>query len=163
MSDNAGYISIEHAEIGFRNFSGRPNMYNAEGQRNFCVFLDNDFATTLSEDGWNVRWPKNKDEDDNRKPFLQVSLKFDPYPPNVVMVTKSSGAVKLDENSVGLLDDADIENVDIRIRPYHWTLQDGRTGIKAYVKDLYVTIEEDPFAHKYVTSPMAQAENEIPF
>ena len=37
-----GYLSIENAKIGFRNFSGRANTYNAEGQRNFCVFLEDD-------------------------------------------------------------------------------------------------------------------------
>ena len=157
------YISIENARIGFRNFSGRGSVYNAEGQRNFCVFLDEELARDLSEDGWNVRWPKNMTEDNTRQPFLQVSVKFDPYPPNINMITASRGTVKLTEDSVGLLDDADIENVDIRIRPYHWTLKDGRSGIKAYVKDLYVTIQEDPFAYKYARSPMDEQMDDIPF
>lgn len=164
MPNNTNYISIENADIGFRNFSGRPSTYNAEGQRNFCVFLDEEIAKDLADDGWNIRWPKNKTEDDTRKPFMQVSIKFEPYPPNIQMITASNGAVKLDANSVGLLDDADIENVDVRIRPYHWVLQDGRQGIKAYVKDLYVTIQEDPFAHKYAArSPMDDAMDDIPF
>lgn len=160
------YLSIENAEIGFRNFSGRPSTYNAEGQRNFCVFLDTELAEALSEDGWNVRWPKDPRPDDDRKPYLQVSVKFDPYPPNIKMVTASNGVVQLDADSVGLLDDADIENVDVRIRPYNWTLQDGRSGVKAYVKDMYVTIQEDPFAHKYASQPadsFAAAEDDIPF
>lgn len=145
-----GYLSIENAKIGFRNFSGRANTYNAEGQRNFCVFLeDEELAEKLAQDGWNVRFPKNRTEDDTRQPFIQVSVKFDPYPPNINMITASKGTVKLDEGNVSLLDDADIENVDIRIRPYNWTLQDGRSGVKAYVKDMYVTIQEDPFAAKY--------------
>lgn len=145
-----GYLSIENAKIGFRNFSGRANTYNAEGQRNFCVFLeDEELAKKLAQDGWNVRFPKNRTEDDSRQPFIQVSVKFDPYPPNINMITASKGTVKLDEGNVGLLDDADIETVDIRIRPYNWTLQDGRSGVKAYVKDMYVTIQEDPFAAKY--------------
>ena len=145
-----GYLSIENAKIGFRNFSGRANTYNAEGQRNFCVFLEDDeLAEKLAKDGWNVRFPKNRTEDDTRLPFIQVSVKFDPYPPNINMITASKGTVKLDEGNVGLLDDADIETVDIRIRPYNWTLQDGRSGVKAYVKDMYVTIQEDPFAAKY--------------
>ena len=145
------YITIENAKIGFRNFSGRGDMYNAEGQRNFCVFLDEESAAALSADGWNVKWPKNRSEDDSRLPHLQVSIKFNPYPPNIVMITQSNGKVKLDESSIGLLDDADIETVDLRIRPYNWQLQDGRTGVKAYVKDMYVVIQEDPFAYKYAT------------
>ena len=153
MADKiTGYISIENAQIGFRNFSGRGDMYNAEGQRNFCVFLDEETAHALAEDGWNVKWPKNMTEDDTRQPHLQVSIKYSPYPPNIVMVTQSNGKQKLTEETIGLLDDADIETVDLRIRPYNWTLQDGRTGVKAYVKDMYVVIQEDPFAYKYADS-----------
>ena len=143
-------IEIEDAKIFWRNFRGRASEYNAEGQRNFCVFLeDEELAEKLAQDGWNVRFPKNRTEDDSRQPFIQVSVKFDPYPPNINMITASKGTVKLDEGNVGLLDDADIETVDIRIRPYNWTLQDGRSGVKAYVKDMCVTIQEDPFAAKY--------------
>ena len=152
-----GYISIENAEIGHRNFSGRSSEYNAAGQRNFCVFLDEELAKTLEKDGWNVRWPKDP-SDETKKPLLQVSIRFDPYPPNVNMITQSKGVVKLDEYTISNLDDADIENVDIRIRPYHWTLPDGRTGIKAYVKDMYVTCQEDPFAAKYYTPDVTEDE-----
>lgn len=162
MAKITNYISIENAQIGFRNFSGRGDMYNAEGQRNFCVFLDNEMAETLANDGWNIKWPKLKDEDDNRQPYLPVSIKYSPYPPNIVMVTESGGPQKMSEDMLSLLDDADIENVDIRIRPYNWTLQDGRTGVKAYVKDMYVVIQEDPFAHKYVKGQYSDDDN-VPF
>lgn len=151
MAKNDNYISIENATIDYLNFSGKPSEYNANGQRNFCViFDDEDVARELEADGWNIKWPKDK-EGNPKSPLLQVAVRFEPYPPNINMITASKGVVKLTEDTVSNLDDADIEHVDLRIRPYHWQMKDGKEGIKAYVKDMYVTCQEDPFASKYYT------------
>lgn len=141
-------ISIENARIGFKNFEGREGQYNKAGDRSFCVFLEPEIADQLAQEGWNVKYPRpSEDPEDTRQPYLQVSVSFDNYPANVILVSNGS-PTKLSEGEVSMLDWAEIENVDLVIRPYEWQVN-RNSGIKAYLKNGYFTIVTDKFASKY--------------
>lgn len=156
-------ITIEGARIGFRNFSGKEGQFNPAGKRNFCVFLDYTLAKELEKDGWNVRWLTPRDDQEDEQGYLQVAVSYDNIPPKIVMIT-SGGKTILDEESIGVLDWAEIEDLDIIIRPYNWILHEGtkneKRGVKAYVKNMYVQIKEDKFERKWANAPVADEHEE---
>ena len=149
MPQNDNTVLMEGVRIIFRNFSGKEGQYNREGDRNFAVLLDDAVATAMAEDNWNIKWlrPRSEEEEEAPQAYLPVSLNFKGRPPRIVLIT-SRGRTNLDEDSVDMLDWADIVNVDLIVRPYEWTVNQ-KTGIKAYLQSIYVTIEEDALELKY--------------
>lgn len=148
-------IRIEGARIGFRNFSGEEGRFNPKGRRNFCVFLEEDIAKDMKKEGWNVKWLEPREEEDDPQAYLQVKVVFGKIPPKIVLVT-GRGKTRLDEDTVNILDWAEIQNVDLIIRPYNWEVN-GDAGVSAYIKTMYVTLREDEFESKYYDVPDSAA------
>ncbi len=143
-------VLMEGVRIIFRNFQGKEGQFNRAGDRNFGVILPPDVAEAMLADGWNVKYlkPREDDEEGEETPWVSVSVAFDKgRPPKIMMVT-DRGRTALDESTVDMLDWADIQNVDLIVRPYTWEVS-GRTGVKAYLQSMYVTIEEDELERKY--------------
>lgn len=141
-------IVFENCRIGFRNFQGKEGKFNPPGRRNFCVFIDDlAFADKLKEDGWNIRELAPRNDQEEPQPYMQVAVSYDNIPPKIVLVTANNKTI-LDESTIDMLDWAEIKNVDLVVRPYNWAVN-GRSGVKAYCKTMYITIVEDVFAEKY--------------
>lgn len=143
--------SFENARIGFKNFAGAEGPFNKAGDRSFHIFLDDARSAQLEADGWNVKYPKVNDtisaEEDTREAHMEVSVSYKFYPPKVVLISGQNMTV-LEERELDMLDWAEIDNVDLVIRPYSWSVN-GKSGIKAYLKAMYVTIRTDAFSEKY--------------
>lgn len=143
-------VVMEGVRIIFRNFSGKEGQYNREGDRNFGVILPDGVAEAMLADGWNVKYlkPRDEEEDETETPWLSVTVNFEKGRPPKIMLVTDRGRTALDEKTVDTLDWADITNVDLIVRPYSWEVS-GRNGIKAYLQSMYVTIEEDALERKY--------------
>lgn len=143
-------LQIDDARIIYRNFAGRGDKYNREGDRNFAVLIpDEELANELAERGWNVKIKPPREDGDTPFMFLPVKVKFNDRGPNVYLKT-GDAQNRLDEESVSILDNIDIISVDLDIRPYDWSVN-GKDGRTAYLQAIRVTQDVDRFADRYAS------------
>lgn len=150
-----GIIQIDDARIIFRNFSGRGDKFNREGDRNFAVVIpDEETANALIDEGWNVKIKPARDADDEPFMYLNVKVKFNDRGPGVYLKT-GDATNRLEEDTIGCLDNIDIDCVDLDIRPYDWVIQEGtpneKRGRTAYLQGMDVTQRMDRFAARYAS------------
>lgn len=144
-------ITFTEADIIFKNFAGQEKQYNAKGARNFCLKLDPETAALMRADGWNIKQLKPREDEDIPQDYVQVAVSFKGRPPQIVIIS-SRGRTNMPEELVELVDYMDIANVDLIINPSFWDVN-GNTGIKAYLKSIYITINEDELELKYADVP----------
>lgn len=142
-------VRIDNAKIAFRNFAGAEGKFNPAGNRNFAVFLPDDIAQQMEADGWNVRW-LNSYQDEAPQAMIGVKMNFGNYPPNIFLVSDGK-MTRLDEENVNVLDFAELDQVDLILRGYTWTVS-GKSGVKAYLKTGYFVLVVDELAKKYSNS-----------
>lgn len=147
MSNDVANVTIENARLIYRNFTGAETPFKPAGSRTFAVVLDKKTADELTEAGWNVKCKPANEEDDEEFCFLEIAVGYKQRPPKVVVITDTS-RTSLTEETIGTLDWADIRNVDLVFQPYHWEVG-GKTGVKPYLKTMFVTLEEDDLERKY--------------
>ena len=154
-----GIMQIDDAKIIFRNFEGRGDKFNREGDRNFSLLIeDPNTAEAMKREGWNVRIKPGRDIDEEPFMRLPVKIKFTDYGPKVYLWT-GNRRNELDEESIACLDNIDIESVNMDIRPYDWEVN-GRTGRTAYLQTIEVFQRVDRFQERYANM---RNEEKLPF
>lgn len=142
-----GILQIDDARIVYRNFAGVGGKFNREGDRNFSLVIpDEELRDRLLQDGWNVKSKPGRDEDDGDFMTLPVKIKFNDRGPNVYL-RSGSRVNKLDEETIGLLDDVEILSINLDVRPYDWEVN-GKTGRTAYLQSIEVVQLLDRFAER---------------
>ena len=143
-----GILQIDDARIIYRNFAGEASQFNRAGDRNFSVLIeDEQIANELRDHGWNVKIKQAREEGDTPFMHLPVKVKFNDRGPSVYLVS-GSNRVKLDEETIGMLDNIDILGVDLDIRPFDWEVN-GKAGRAAYLQSICVTQDIDRFAQRF--------------
>ena len=160
MAKEKKIVSIENTRFIFRtNFSGDPerDSFGSTARKANIIIPDEELALSLRDEGFNVKQTKpreGEEEDYIPKYFVSISLNYDSeWPPKVYLVTGKNMPVLLDEESIGILDDVDILNVNLDIRPYDWDVN-GKAGRTAYLQGIEVTQRVDRFAARYAEEDM---------
>lgn len=152
---------IDNARITYRNFRGVGSPFNREGERNFSLIIPDQgiadaFLKDVSKygDSWNVKIKAPREEGDTPWIHLPVKVKFNGRGPNIYLKT---GHVrrKLDEDSVGILDNIDILNIDMDITASDKEVN-GKSYRTAYLRSMEVTQEIDRFEERYAEESMEE-------
>ena len=139
---------LEHVTIGvgnWRNFSGEKTEINKLGARKFNIFLPRDLALELMDIGWNVKEHAPYREGDDPSYTLEIEASYDTkdgkFPkPLVKMIAYDGVETLLNEETIGMLDRADIADATVEFRPNNWEVN-GRWGCKAYLQELDVYLK----------------------
>ena len=159
--DKTENLIIENAEIIFRNFRGLDRGYNPKHEKSFSLLVKPERfdIQAMLNDGWNLKPLKQREgyEDEPTNYHLPITVRFDNLPPKIYLVTKISAEGEkpryrktlLDEETAFMIDTAEIANVNVEIshgRTYDFN---GKVGIKAYLKTMYIELVEDRFDNMY--------------
>ena len=148
ISFERGILQIEDARIIYRNFAGIGSKYNREGDRNFAVIIPNqEIADELIADGWAVKIKPPRDEDESPFMYLPVKVKFNNRGP-AAYVKSGNSVQRLNQDTIGMLDEIDIQSVDMDLRAYDWEVND-KTGRSAYLQAINVIQNIDRFGAQY--------------
>ncbi len=148
ITNNGNILQIEDARIIFRNFGGVASKFNREGDRNFAVVIPNEeIKDQLVEDGWTVKIKPPREEGEEPFMYLPVKVKFNNRGPAAYIVSGDQNT-RLNEDTIDILDEVDIQSVNMDIRPYDWEVND-KTGRSAYLQAIEVIQNIDRFGAKY--------------
>lgn len=147
-------LQVDDARIIFRNFEGRGDKYNREGERNFALLLDDqEIVDALLDDknddgvSWNVKIKPPREEGDSPFMYLPVKVKFNGRGP-IIWLISGNRRTRLDEENADILDQIDIRSVSMDIRPYDDEVND-KAFRAAYLQLMEVVQEIDRFSARW--------------
>ncbi len=144
-------LELEDVQVkwSFSHFDGRAGTFNDEGDHNFTIILDPEFAETLLEvpDGWNVKKYQPADETEPPEYTLSVKISYRFEAPKIFFI-RGDRKYKANQEDLGDIRRSSAEKINIVVTPSRW-VNGNRTGVSAYLREMYVTIRESRFADEY--------------
>lgn len=141
-------ITIENARLVLKNFSGRSDKYTPEGKRSFGVVISPELAEQFENEGILVKYFAPRHEEDEPLPWVKVKVNLNRENPPKIFTARGDERTRLTEDSVKILDFADIINASMQLSIYDWNFA-GKTGKALYLQNLVAFLDEDDFLSKY--------------
>ena len=166
------FTELEHEDLIFRNFSGRPTSVNANGGvmtfaiefKNYKAEFPEDIARVCDEmhkDGWNIRVkdkgvqgsfeyvPGAAYDYDTQRVYMSVEARFNNYPPDVHIIVQGKGRDTVyTEEMMPALDNLTLHDISVEISPRIWDDR-GTERIKAFLATLWAVAEPNPYEERY--------------
>lgn len=144
-------VCIEDTRFIFAtNFQGDPNRDNYKSrERKGNVVIDEEFAQALMNLGVNVKTRYADDPERETVYYVIVKLNYDSWKkPKVYFVSGQTEPRLMDEESISIIDDADISNVNIIANTYQGQNSEYKS---LYIDTMYVEqdLNGDPFFDRY--------------
>lgn len=144
---------VELADVPIKwnwsHIDGRPDTFNDEGDHNFTVILPKDVALDLLDKGWTaVKENPPYEEGDDPEWTLKIKISYK-YEAPLIYLIKGDRKVRVrDAGDLAQIRRDNTERIDVIITPSRW-VNGNRTGVTAYVKEMYAEIRESRFAQRY--------------
>lgn len=106
-------------DLIFRNFAGKKTDFNDEGNRNFCIKVDEADVEVLADANINIKRTKDNE------PYFKVNVRYSNVPPTIVRVKPTADGKKIktviEEENLWSLDKSLIADASISVSPYFST------------------------------------------
>lgn len=146
-------VTFRDAALIYKNFAGEKKQYNAEGDRNFSIMMNEVDAEEMLSKGWNVKAMRRREEEDDNLYHLKVKVNFANRPPRCWLVTNSGKQrTMLGEGLIGMFDHLESVRVDLEIVAFDWEMN-GNTGRTAYLQSLFFHMYESELELEYAHVP----------
>lgn len=154
-----GNLTLENARFFKRpNFSGEMDEYKND-DRVFNVIIPNEVSEDLRKLGWNVKTLLPRNEEETGLSFLKVKVDFNfdkDHPGDVeyergpdVWIIMGEEREKLTSKTIGILDRARLESLDMEIRGWEYNPDEAPGALSARLVQLVAIIRPSLLDQKY--------------
>jgi hypothetical protein len=143
-------VELEDVNVkwAWSHFDGR-DPFNGDGNYSFTIILPEQTAKEMMDLGWTgIKENEGYEEGDPPEWTLKVKISYKYEAPRIYLIRNGRKFHVRDEADLRNIRRDLTDQIDVIITPSRW-VQGSRTGVTAYVKELYAEVRQSRFADKY--------------